>query len=92
MVTFDACEGDLASASRLSLLWASGALQGEQWQRGQVEKGRPLRLMRVNGRSGGLASDIPLLLVYTSDGDGGVPLCLQEVTRWPRMQASQARF
>ena len=50
-VTFEECEVDFNSASRLSLLCVSGSLHGVQWQTGQVEKGRPLRFMRVNGRS-----------------------------------------
>jgi hypothetical protein len=46
------CDWDFSSASRLSLLCSSGELQGVQLHIEQVEKGRPFRLMRINGRSG----------------------------------------
>lgn len=49
-VTFE--DGDLSSASRLSRACSVGASQGVALQIEQVAKGRPLRLMRINGRSG----------------------------------------
>jgi hypothetical protein len=49
-VTFEV--GDLSSASRLSRACSVGASQGVALQIEQVAKGRPLRLMRINGRSG----------------------------------------
>lgn len=49
-VTFE--DGDLSSASRLSRACSVGASQGVELQIEQVAKGRPLRLMRINGRSG----------------------------------------
>lgn len=48
-VTF---EGDLSSASRLARSCSVGAEHGVVWQMEQVAKGRPLPLMRINGRSG----------------------------------------
>jgi hypothetical protein len=48
-VTFE--DGDLSSASRLRRACSVGAEQGVAWQIEHVAKGRPLRLMRINGRS-----------------------------------------
>lgn len=48
-VTFD--DGDLSSASRFRRACSVGASQGVALQIEHVAKGRPLRLMRINGRS-----------------------------------------
>jgi hypothetical protein len=59
-VTFE----HLSSASRFARACSVGAVQGVALQIVQVAKGRPLRFMRINGRSGGF--------VRWNVGDGGI--------------------
>lgn len=90
--------GHLSSASRFARACSIGAVQGVALHTVHVAKGRPLRLMRINGRSSYMVSVRTRTRGgYTGDlrahaGESISPWCLQLVTRWPRMQASHAHF
>jgi hypothetical protein len=60
-VTFE----HLSSASRFARACSVGAVQGVALQIVQVAKGRPLRFMRINGRSVGVCQIRMLAMVET---------------------------
>ena len=60
-VTFDGC---FSSASRFWRACSVGEEHGVALQIEQVAKGRPLRLMRINGRSGGVSKLIMIFQMF----------------------------